>query len=396
MLSNKMKALLNGSSVIRAMFEDGKRMAAEFGSENVYDFSLGNPSVIPPNRLKLAINNLLETKDPKYLHGYMTNSGFPEVREKIADSLNKRFGTKFSCDNIVMTVGAAGGLNVVFKTLLNADDEVLTFSPFFSEYRNYVENFNGKLITIRPNEEECFRPSANDLKNAITFRTKALIVNTPNNPTGIVYSESDIKKIASVLKEKSSEYNHPIFLISDEPYRELVYDNLKIPFLTKYYDNTIVCYSFSKSLSLPGERIGYIVMPDEVDDFHNVAAACGIATRILGFVNAPSLMQLAVAECLDEKIDTESYNNNRIKLTSMLSKLGFSFVQPEGAFYLFMKTPCDDKVFAEEAKKERLLLVPGSAFNCAGYVRIAYCVNSNVIDNSFKSFEILAKKYKLR
>lgn len=395
MISNKMKILLNGSSVIRSMFEDGKKMATEFGSENVYDFTLGNPSVLPPKRLKRAIEELLETGDPNYLHGYMTNAGFPSAREKIAASLNQRFNTAFSHENIVMTVGAAGGLNVILKTLLNPGDEVLTFSPFFSEYTNYVENFNGILVPIKPNVEGAFKPSATDLKTAITPKTKALIVNTPNNPTGIVYSEEDIKKISSVLTEKSREYNHPIFLISDEPYRELVYDNLEVPFLTKYYRNTIICYSFSKSLSLPGERIGYLVIPDEIDDFNDIASASSIATRILGFVNAPSLMQLAVVECLNEKVDTSIYDNNRKKLTSMLDELGFSFVPPKGAFYLFMKTPCDDKLFAETAKKERLLLVPGSAFNCPNYVRIAYCVNSSVIERSLKSFESISKKYGL-
>lgn len=396
MVSDKMKELLSGSSVIRAMFEDGKKMSAEFGRENVYDFSLGNPSVYPPVKLKTVIKRLVDNMSPDYLHGYMNNSGYEEVREKIAASLNKRFDTKFSFKNIIMTVGAAGGLNVILKTILNPGDEVVTFSPYFGEYRHYTENFGGKLLAVRPNTEGNFKPDIDDLKNTVTSKTKALIINTPNNPTGVVYSEEDIKNIAAVLKDKSREIGHTIFLISDEPYRELVYDSLKVPYLTKYYDNTIVCYSYSKSLSLPGERIGYLVIPDEVEDFEEMIVSAGTATRILGFVNAPSLMQLTIAECLDENVDIKIYENNRNKLTAILDKLGFSYVRPEGAFYLFMKTPEDDKAFAEKAKKERLLLVPGSAFGCPGYVRIAYCVSTTVIDNSYKAFEKLADYYQLK
>lgn len=394
MVSDKMKNLLAGSSVIRAMFEDGKKMAEEFGRENVYDFSLGNPSVYPPEKLKTVINSIVSDIKPDYLHGYMNNSGYEEVREKIALSLNKRFGTDFSFNNIIMTVGAAGGLNVAFKTILNPDDEVLTFSPYFGEYRHYADNFGAVLIPIRPNINGSFKPDIDDLRHAITPKTKALIVNTPNNPTGVVYSENDIKAIADILTEKSKEIGHTIFLISDEPYRELVYDGVKVPYLTKYYDNTIVCYSYSKSLSLPGERIGYLVIPKEIEDFSDMVASANTATRILGFVNAPSLMQLAIAECLNESVDMSIYENNRNKLMDILDRLGFSYIRPEGAFYLFMQTPYDDRLFAENAKKERLLLVPGSAFGCAGYVRIAYCVAPDVIDNAYASFERLAENYK--
>lgn len=396
MISDKMKELLSSSSVIRAMFEDGKKMAAEFGKENVYDFSLGNPSVYPPEKLKSVIKELVDKISPDYLHGYMNNSGYEEVRTRIATSLNKRFCTGFSFKNIIMTVGAAGGLNVILKTILNHGDEVVTFSPYFGEYRHYTENYGGRLVAVKPNLAGNFNPDISELKNAITSKTKALIINTPNNPTGVVYSEEDIKSIAAVLKEKSMDVGHTIFLISDEPYRELVYDGLKVPYLTKYYDNTIVCYSYSKSLSLPGERIGYLVIPDEVEDFEEMIVSAGTATRILGFVNAPSLMQLAIAECLEEGVDIKIYENNRNNLTSTLDKLGFTYVRPDGAFYLFMKTPEDDKVFAERAKKERLLLVPGSAFGCPGYVRIAYCVAPDVIDNSYGAFEKLAGYYQLK
>ena len=396
MISDKMKELLSSSSVIRAMFEDGKKMAAEFGKENVYDFSLGNPSVCPPEKLKSVIKELVDKISPDYLHGYMNNSGYEEVRTKIATSLNKKFCTGFSFKNIIMTVGAAGGLNVILKTILNPGDEVVTFSPYFGEYRHYTENYGGRLVAVKPNTAGNFKPEISELKNTITSKTKALIINTPNNPTGVVYSEEDIKSIAAVLKEKSMDVGHTIFLISDEPYRELVYDGLKVPYLTKYYDNTIVCYSYSKSLSLPGERIGYLVIPDDVEDFEEMIVSAATATRILGFVNAPSLMQLAIAECLEEGVDIKIYENNKDKLMEILDKLGFSYIHPEGAFYLFMKIPEDDKAFAERAKKERLLLVPGSAFGCPGYVRIAYCVAPDVIDNSYKAFEKLADYYKLK
>ena len=394
MISDKMKMLLSGSSVIRAMFEDGKKMAAEFGKENVYDFSLGNPGVYPPEKLKTVIKNIVDKVSPDYLHGYMNNSGYEEVREKVAISLNKRFDTDFSFKNIIMTVGAAGGLNVILKTILNPDDEVVTFSPYFGEYRHYVENYGGKLIAVKPNTVGGFKPDISELKKVITAKTKALIINTPNNPTGVVYSEEDIKNIAAVLKEKSKEIEQAIFLISDEPYRELVYDGLKVPYLTKYYDNTIVCYSYSKSLSLPGERIGYLVIPDEVEDFEEMIASAGTATRILGFVNAPSLMQLAISECLDECADISVYEDNRNKLVKMFDEIGFPYIKPEGAFYLFMKTPGDDKVFAENAKNERILLVPGSAFGCPGYVRIAYCVNTGVIERSYEAFKRLSDRYR--
>ena len=396
MISDKMKELLPSSSVIRAMFEDGKKMAAEFGKENVYDFSLGNPSVYPPEKLKSVIKELVDKISPDYLHGYMNNSGYEDVRTRIATSLNKRFCTGFSFKNIIMTVGAAGGLNVILKTILNPGDEVVTFSPYFGEYRHYTENYGGRLVAVKPNTAGNFKPDISELKNTITSKTKALIINTPNNPTGVVYSEEDIKSIAAVLKEKSMDVGHTIFLISDEPYRELVYDGLKVPYLTKYYDNTIVCYSYSKSLSLPGERIGYLVIPDEVEDFEEMIVSAGTATRILGFVNAPSLMQLAIAECLEEGVDIKIYENNRNKLTAILDKLGFTYVRPDGAFYLFMKTPEDDKAFVEKAKRERLLLVPGSAFGCPGYVRIAYCVSTAMIDNSYGAFEKLAGYYQLK
>lgn len=393
MISEKMKAFAQGSSAIRAMFEEGKRMAAQYGAENVFDFSLGNPNVAAPQQLKDAIIDILQNEDPVEVHGYMTNDGYESVRSAIAEHLNKLHGTSFHANNILMTVGAAGGLNVALKTLLNPGDEVLTFAPFFGEYRNYVANFDGVLVAVSPNTED-FQPNLEEFKEKINAKTKAVIINTPNNPTGVVYSEETIKKLAAILEEKQKELGTDIYLISDEPYRELAYDGVFVPYLTKYYNNTIVGYSYSKSLSLPGERIGYLVLPDELSDYQLIADAAKTANRILGFVNAPSLMQLAVAKCLDSQTDISYYNRNRELLYNSLVSYGFSCVKPEGAFYLFVKSPVEDeKLFCEAAKKYNLLVVPGSSFGCPGYVRIAYCVAYETIQRSLPKFEQLAKEY---
>lgn len=393
MIAKKMIKYVEGSSVTRAMFEEGKKMAEKFGAENVYDFSLGNPSVEPPKAVGEAIKEIIEENHPNYTHGYMHNCGYEEVRSAIATSLNKRFETSFNEKNIIMTVGAAGGLNVILKTLLDPGDEVIAFAPYFGEYNNYVSNYDGKMVVVSPNPPS-FQPNLEEFEEKITAKTKAIIVNTPNNPTGVVYSEETIKKIASILERKQKEYKTAIYIIADEPYRELVYDGVNVPYLTKYYDNTIVGYSYSKSLSLPGERIGYLVIPDEVDDFENVVNAASVANRILGFVNAPSLIQLAVAKCLDETTDITTYDTNRKLLYNKLTELGMECAKPDGAFYLWVKTmEEDDTAFVAKAKKYNLLLVPGSAFMCPGYVRIAYCVDTEMIKRSFDSFEKLAAEY---
>lgn len=393
MISDKMKGFVKTSSIIRAMFEEGKRLAGIYGAENVYDFSLGNPSVEPPTQIKDALIEVLNDEKPGLVHGYMNNSGYEDVREKIALSLNKRFETKFSSNNIIMTVGAAGGLNVILKSLLNPGDEVITFAPFFGEYRNYVGNYDSVLIAVSPNTKD-FQPNLDEFESKITEKTKGVIVNSPNNPTGVVYSEETIKRMADILDRKEKEYNSTIYLISDEPYRELVYDNVEVPYLTKYYRNTIVGYSFSKSLSLPGERIGYLVIPDEVEDSEDIVSAANVATRILGFVNAPSLMQRAVSKCLDTSVNVDIYNDNRELLYNSLVSFGYECVKPQGAFYLFVKAlEEDDKKFAEAAKKHNILIVPGSSFGCPGYVRIAYCVAYDMIKRSLPKFEELAKEY---
>ncbi len=393
MISEKMKSLVANSSVTRAMFEEGKKMAAKYGAENVFDFSLGNPNVAAPIEVKDAIINILQNENPVTVHGYMSNAGYEQVREKIASHLNKLHGTHFNTENILMTVGAAGGLNVILKTLLNPGDEVIAFAPYFGEYNNYVANFDGKIVAISPDTEH-FQLNFEEFEQKITDKTKAVIINNPNNPTGVVYSEETIKKIADILETKQKELGTSIYLIADEPYRELAYDGVVVPYLTKYYDNTIVGYSYSKSLSLPGERIGYLVMPQELDDYENIIAAASVANRILGFVNAPSLIQLAVAECLDAQTDVSYYNRNRELLYNSLIEYGFECIKPQGAFYLFVKSPvADEKAFCEAAKKYNILIVPGSAFACPGYVRIAYCVSYETIQNSLPKFKELAEEY---
>lgn len=394
MISEKMKKMVANSSAIRQMFEEGNRMAKLYGKENVYDFSLGNPNLPAPKRVKEAIIEILNEEDTLVLHGYTnSNAGYMEVRDAVAESLNKRFGTAFLGKNIIMTVGAAGGLNVALKVLLNPNDEVIVFAPYFSEYRSYVQNFEGTLIEISPNTET-FQPKLEEFEEKITERTKAVIVNTPNNPTGVVYSEETIIRMAEILEKKQREYGHDIYLLSDEPYRELVYDGVKVPYLTKYYDNTIVVYSYSKSLSLPGERIGYVVVPNEVSESEKVISAMNVANRILGFVNAPTLQQKIVQKCLEEQTDISYYNRNRETLYKGLIECGFSCIKPEGAFYLFMKSPIEDeKEFCRQAKEQHILLVPGSSFGCGGYVRIAYCVSYETIVNALPKFKELAKKY---
>ena len=395
MIAEKMKGMVANSSAIRAMFEEGNRLAGIYGAENVYDFSLGNPNVAAPQAVKKAIIELLDEEDPVVLHGYTnSNCGYADVRKAVADSLNERFGTAFEGKNIVMTVGAAGGLNVILKTLINPGDEVIAFAPYFGEYRSYTNNYDGVLVEISPNTVD-FQPKLDEFEEKITPKTKAVVVNTPNNPTGVVYSEETIRKMAAIMEAKQKEYGTDIYLISDEPYRELVYGGVEVPYLTKYYDNTIVGYSYSKSLSLPGERIGYLVIPDEVKDSEDVLSAANVATRILGFVNAPTLQQKVVAKCLNEKTDISYYDRNRETLYNGLKELGFECIKPEGAFYLFVKSPvADEKEFCNTAKKYNILIVPGSSFGCPGYVRMAYCVAYETIVNALPKFAELAREYR--
>lgn len=391
MISKKIKDAMQSGSAIRAMFEEGKRLAQIYGKENVYDFSLGNPSVPAPKTVNEAIKQIAQDTDALALHGYMLNSGFESVRGTIADSLNSRFDTAFTFKNIIMTVGAAGGLNVALKSIINDGDEVVVFAPYFGEYNNYVANVGGKIVVVPPNPPT-FQPDLSALKTLIGERTKAVIVNSPNNPSGVIYGEDTLKELGKILKEQSEKKGEAIYLISDEPYRELVYGQNFVPFLTKYYDNTIIGYSYSKSLSLPGERIGYLAIPDEAEDSENLIAACSVATRILGFVNAPSLQQLVIGRCIDQKTDVSAYDKNRKLLYTALTQYGFECIEPQGAFYLFVKCPIEESKFVEKAKEYNILVVGGKSFACEGYFRISYCVSYDMIERSLPFFKKLAEE----
>ena len=366
-----MKPYVKNNSAIRMMFEEGKRLRAIYGPENVFDFSLGNPSVPAPDCVRQAIIDLVNEEEPTILHGYMSNAGFEDVRQTIAESLNRRFGTSFAAKNLIMTVGAASGLNVAFKTILNPGEEVIVFAPYFLEYGAYVRNYDGKLVEISP-DTATFQPNLKEFEEKVTPKTRAVIVN-------------------------QKEFGTVIYLISDEPYRELAYDGVQVPYLTKYYANTIVGYSYSKSLSLPGERIGYLVIPDEADGSEELIAAAAIANRTMGCVNAPSLIQKVIAKCVDAEVDVAAYDKNRLALYNGLKDLGFECIKPQGAFYLFVKSPvADEKAFCEAGKKYNILMVPGSSFACPGYVRLAYCVSYETIMNSLPQFAKLAEEFGLK
>ena len=396
MISEKMKPYVKNNSAIRMMFEEGNRLRAKYGADKVFDFSLGNPSVPAPDSVREAIIELVNTTDPTVLHGYMSNAGFEDVRQTIAESLNRRFDTKFSAKNLIMTVGAASGLNVILKTILNPGEEVIVFAPYFLEYGAYVRNYDGVLVEISP-DTTTFQPNLAEFEQRITPKTRAVIVNTPHNPTGVVYSEETIKKLSAILEAKQKEFGTVIYLISDEPYRELAYDGVEVPYLTKYYNKTVVGYSYSKSRSLPGERIGYLVIPDEADGSEELISAATIANRTLGCVNAPSLIQKVVAKCVDAKTDLAAYDKNRQALYNGLKECGFECIKPQGAFYLFVKSPVEDeKAFCEAGKKYNILMVPGSSFACPGYVRLAYCVSYETIVNSLPEFKKLAAEYGLK
>ena len=391
MIAEKMRPLVQNNSAIRAMFEEGKRLAAIYGAENVFDFSLGNPNVPAPEAVKKAVIDILDEEESTFVHGYMSNAGYEDVRETIADSLNQRFGTSFHMENIIMTVGAASGLNILLKTLLDPGDEVITFAPYFLEYGNYVRNYDGSLVVVPANTVD-FQPDLHAFRELIGPKTKAVIINSPNNPTGVIYSEETLTRLGRILEEESKRIGHPIVLLSDEPYRELAYDGAVVPYVTRYYKDTAVCYSYSKSLSLPGERIGYVAIPDEMTEAREVTAAAVIANRVLGSVNAPSLVQRVIKRCIHEKVNVEAYDRNRHLLYESLIGFGFSCVKPEGAFYLFLKSPMEDeKAFCEVCKEHHVLVVPGSSFACAGYVRISYCVSYEQIQRSLPAFKKIAE-----
>ena len=394
MISKNMKALVEQSAAISALFTEGKRMRQILGDENVFDFGIGNPNVKAPRSVNETAIEILKSMDSLELHSYTDSAGILSVRRSIAESLNRRFGEEYTAENIVMTNGAAGGLSVIFKVLLDEGDEVLTFAPYFSEYDVYAANAGGRLIAIAPNIPS-FLPDAEKLKEAITPKTKAVLINNPNNPSGVVYDEATLTQIADVLRAKELEFGTTIYVISDEPYRELVFDGAVVPYIPKLYNNTVVAYSYSKSLSLPGDRIGYLTIPSSVQDFKDVVFGAGVANRVLGFVNAPALQQLVVAKCCDEKSEIAFYDKNREILYNALIGYGYTCAKPQGAFYLFVKAlEEDDVAFVNKAKEFGILMTPGRGFGCKGYVRIAYCVARDTIERSLPSFEALAKAYK--
>ena len=393
MIAEKMYELGTKKSTIRTIFEYGRKRAAEVGEENIYDFSLGNPNVPTPEFVKQAVIDILNEMEPCAVHGYTIAPGNPQVRETLAKSINERFGTHFAGKNLFMTAGAAAAITICFKALSEPQDEFITFAPFFPEYRCFVESTGAKLVVV-PAQTEDFQIDFAAFEELLTPHTKAVIMNSPNNPSGAVYSEATIRKLAEILREKEKEYGHAIFIISDEPYREIAYEGYEVPYVSKYYDDTLVCYSYSKSFSLPGERIGYIVVPDEIADFERVYGAIAGAGRVLTHVNAPSLWQLAVARCAGRPSDISAYAKNGQLLYQGLIDAGFTCVKPQGAFYLFPKAlEEDDYAFCERAKKYDLLLVPGADFGCPGYFRVSYCIKTETIEKSLPVFKKLAADY---
>jgi len=394
MLNEKMYELGNKRSIIREIFEYCKSRAAEIGADKVFDFSIGNPSVEPPREIGETIADLIKNENSVLLHGYTSAQGDAGTRAAIAEHINKCFDAGVSADNIYMTCGAAASLTISLKALMNPGDECILFAPFFTEYRVFVENAGGKYVISTP-KEKTFQIDIADFESRITEKTKAVIINSPNNPSGVVYSEETVNAVADVLRAKEREYGHPIYLIADEPYRELVFDGIRVPYIMNYYDDTIVCYSYSKALSLPGERIGYIAVNPKMQDSRSVyLAVCG-AGRSLGYVCAPSLFQQVIKRNVASRVDVNIYKENRDILYKNLTEYGYECVKPDGAFYLFVKALEDDAYkFYEKAKKKEILVVPCDDFGVKGYVRIAYCVDKARIEGSLPAFKALAEEYK--
>lgn len=393
-VNERMLALGTQRSIIRELFEYGKQRATEIGAENVFDFSIGNPSVPSPDSVNETAIKLLSQMDPILLHGYTSAQGDAGVRGALSDSLNRRFHTSYTADNFYITVGAAAAVCCCLNGLCNPSEEVIIFAPYFPEYVVFTEGAQAKPVVI-PADTESFQIDFDALERALNPNVKAVIVNSPNNPSGAVYNESTVQKLAGLLEAKSEEYGHPVFLIADEPYREIVFSGTTVPFLPHYYRNTLVCYSWSKSLSLPGERLGYVLVPDTVEDSASVYAAVAGAGRSLGYVNAPSLFQRVCAACADETSDLSVYETNKKLLLKELRGMGYHVVEPGGTFYMFPRTlEADDIAFAKRAKAHDLLIVPGSGFGCPGHVRISYCVPTARIEKSLYAFEALAKEYK--
>jgi aspartate aminotransferase len=393
MISKQMYEYGSIRSSIRELFEYGKKRAEIVGKENVYDFSLGNPSIPAPQKVQEAIVNIVNNEAPVSTHGYSSAPGSDFVRETIADSLNKKHGTSFTKGNLFMTCGAAPALMACFKAFIcNSNSEIIAIAPNFPEYKCFVESAGGK-ISVVPADTDTFQINFVELENLIHSNTQAIIINSPNNPSGVVYTEETIRRLSNILTEKSAQYGHPIYLISDEPYRELVYGNVVVPYVTKYYKNTVVCYSYSKSLSLPGERIGYVLIPSEVEDFEMVYAAVAGGARAAGHVCAPTLFQKVIATCVDVMPDLTIYERNRNLLYTSLTKMGYRCAKPDGAFYLFFEAPngYTGNEFSEKAKERDLLLVSGADFGCPTHIRLSYCVSTELIERALPIFEELIK-----
>lgn len=394
MFNTQCYRLGSNRSAIRELFEYGKKQAAIVGAEHVYDFSLGNPTVPSPDCVKAEMERLLEEESSVSVHGYTSAQGDAEFRKALAAYYNQTYGTRFHEDNFYITCGAAASLCIAFKALTeSAEDEIVAIAPFFPEYKVFVEGAGAVFKMVRP-DTATFQIDMEGLAETVNAHTKAVIINSPNNPSGAVYSEETIEKLAVFLRKKEEEYGHPIFLISDEPYREIVYDGAEVPYVTRYYADTIVCYSYSKSLSLPGERIGFVLVPDEAYESRRLyLTMCG-AARVLGFVCAPSIFQKTVMKCLGQTGDMNLYKENRDILYKGLTELGFECVNPQGAFYMFMKTKGESsESFCEKAKEFNLLLVAADGFGCPGYARISYCVDKAMIERSMAAFAKLAACY---
>ena len=395
LVNEKMYQLGSVRSVIRELFEYGKKRAELVGKENVYDFSLGNPSIPAPECVNETIRDLTLNLDSLSLHGYTSAQGDVETRDAVAKYLNKTHGTNFNADNFYMTMGAAASLSICFKSLTtSSDDEFIVIAPFFPEYTVFINSAGAKCVVV-PADTENFQIDFAALEEKISRNTKGIVINSPNNPSGAVYSAATIEKLAALLEKKQNEFGTQIFLIADEPYREIVYDGVEVPFVTKYYKNTLVCYSYSKSLSLPGERIGWVLVPDEAYESKTLYAAVAGAGRALGYVCASSMFQKVLVKCIGQTGDVDAYKANRDLLYDGLTKIGYKCFKPQGAFYMFVKALEDSaENFCEKAKEEDVLIVPATGFGCPGWVRISYCVDSDMIKRSMPAFERIYNKYK--
>ena len=394
MISKSMQPFLAGSSAIRAMFEEGKRMAKERGAENVYDYSVGNPSPHPPIEVHKALDYINSKADPHMVYSYPSNAGYESTRQAVADNLNERFGDYFDMSGIIMTAGAGYAINIIMKCILDPGDKVVAFAPYFVEYANWARNFFADTLVVPPNYKGGFEPDAKKLKEILEPDVKAVIINNPNNPTGAIYSRESLEAVAEVLREAEKEYGHPIYIISDEPYRELVYVDKKVEFLPEIYADTIIAYSWSKSLSMPGVRIGYAAVPKCADGAEELAHALEIAQRVLGANNASTIAELIVERSLHSTIDLSFYYRNAKDLYRIVTEAGFEAIVPQGAFYLWFKSPVEDEnEFVQAAKEEGILIVPGKSFASPGWVRASFCGSHKMILRSEEAFKRLGKKY---